>query len=70
MAMIIAASFGLYLQPEAAMMLAWAVSIAGFAQLAFLTVGARRQGMDLGFRLPRLTPGVKRLFLLALPGVP
>ncbi|MEJ2123960.1 MAG: murein biosynthesis integral membrane protein MurJ [Alphaproteobacteria bacterium] len=68
-AMIIAASFGLYHKPEAAMILAWAVSIAGFAQLAFLTVGARRQGMDLGFRLPRLTPGVKRLFWLAVPGV-
>jgi putative peptidoglycan lipid II flippase len=68
-AMIIAASIGLYHRPEAAMILAWAVSISGFAQLAFLTIGARRQGMDLGFRLPRITPGVKRLFLLAVPGV-
>jgi putative peptidoglycan lipid II flippase len=67
--MIIAASLGLYNRPEAAMIIAWAVSIAGFAQLAFLTIAARRQGMDLGFRWPRLTPSVRRLFWLAVPGV-
>ncbi len=68
-ALIIAAALGLHKKPEAAMILAWAVFVAGFAQLAFLTVGARRQEMDLGFRWPRLTPGVRRLFVLALPGV-
>jgi putative peptidoglycan lipid II flippase len=68
-AMVIAASLALYHRPEAAMMIAWAVTIAGFAQLAFLTIAARREGMDLGFRWPRLTPGVRRLFSLAVPGV-
>ena len=68
-AMILAASLGLHDQPKAAMILAWAVSISGFAQLALLTFMARRYGMDLGFRRPRLTPSVKRLFLLAGPGV-
>jgi putative peptidoglycan lipid II flippase len=67
--MVIAASLSLYHRPEAAMMIAWAVTISGFAQLAWLTLGARQQGMDLGFRWPRLTPGVKRLFWLAVPGV-
>lgn len=67
--MIIAATLGLYYRPEAGIVLSWAVAIAGFAQLAFLTIAARRQGMDLGFRLPRLTPGIRRLFLLAVPGV-
>jgi putative peptidoglycan lipid II flippase len=67
--MLIAASLALYNRPEAAMMIAWAVTISGFAQLAFVTLAARRQGMDLGFRRPRLTPGVKRLFILAVPGV-
>ena len=68
-AMILAASIGLRDRPEAAMMLAWAVSVAGFAQLAFLAVAAGRQGMNLRFRRPRLTPQVKRLFALALPGI-
>ncbi len=67
--MVIAASLSLYHRPEAAMMIAWAVTISGFAQLAWLTLGANRQGMDLGFRWPRLTPGVRRLFYLAVPGV-
>jgi len=69
LSMVIAAWLGLHNKPEAAMMLAWAVAIAGFTQLAFLTFAARRQGMDLGFRRPRLTPGVRRLFTLAIPGV-
>lgn len=68
-AMILAASIGLHNRPEAAVMLAWAVSVAGFAQLAFLAVAASRQGMNLRFRRPRLTPPIKRLFTLALPGV-
>lgn len=68
-AMVIAAGLGLYNRPEAAMIISWAVTISGFAQLAWLTLGARREGMDLGFRWPRLTPGVKRLFWLAVPGV-
>ena len=67
--MVIAASLGLYHRPEAAMMISWAVTISGFAQLAFLTIAATRHDMDLGFRWPRLTPGVKRLFILAVPGV-
>ncbi len=68
-AMIIAASIGLHNRPEAAILLAWAVAVSGFAQLALLTVMARRYGMHLGFRRPRLTPGVRRLFRLAGPGV-
>ena len=68
-AMILAISIGLRDRPEAAIMLAWAVSVAGFAQLAFLAIAAGRQGMNLRFRRPRLTPQIKRLFSLALPGV-
>ena len=67
--MVLAASLGLHNRPEAAMIIAWGVTISGFAQLAFLTIAATRQDMDLGFRWPRLTPGIKRLFLLAVPGV-
>ncbi|MBX2805675.1 MAG: murein biosynthesis integral membrane protein MurJ [Hyphomicrobiales bacterium] len=68
-AMIIAASLGMHNRPEAAIILAWAVAFSGFAQLAMLAYMAWRHGMDLGFRFPRLTPGVRRLFVLAGPGV-
>jgi putative peptidoglycan lipid II flippase len=68
-AMIIAASFHLHNRPEAAMILAWAVALSGFAQLGLLTIMARRYGMHLRLRRPRLTPGVRRLFWLAGPGV-
>jgi putative peptidoglycan lipid II flippase len=68
-AMILAASFHLHNSPEAAMILAWAVAVSGFAQLSLLALAARRREMDLSFRLPRLTPDVKRLFVLAGPGV-
>ncbi len=67
--MAIAAAIGLYNRPEAAMMISWAVTIAGFAQLAFVALALRRAGMDLRFRWPKLTPGMKRLFMLAVPGV-
>jgi putative peptidoglycan lipid II flippase len=68
-AMILAVEFGLRGRPEAAIMLSWAVTVAGFAQLAWLAIAASHQGMNLGFRWPRLTPQIKRLFALALPGV-
>lgn len=68
-AMIIAGSIGLHNRPEAAIILAWAVAVSGFAQLSMLAIMARRHGMDLRFRLPSLTPGVRRLFRLAGPGV-
>ena len=48
--------------------LAWAVAAAGVAQLAALYWGASRVGFALRPRLPRLTPGVKRLFVLGAPG--
>lgn len=67
--MILAASLHLYDRPEAAMILAWSVTVSGCTQLALLAVVARRHGMDLGFRAPRLTAGVRRLFVLAGPGV-
>lgn len=49
--------------------LAAAVAIAGIAQLAMIIFVAKRAGFDLHLRLPRLTPGVKRLGKLMGPGV-
>ncbi len=48
--------------------LAWGAAISGFLQLALLVWGAKRQGYLLRLKIPRLTPGVKRLLLLGGPG--
>lgn len=68
-ALFLALALGTKRHPEAAIILSWGVFVAGFAQLAFLVVGAKRQGMGLSLRWPRLTPAVRRLFWLAIPGV-
>lgn len=47
---------------------AWGVFFGGIVQLALLTYGAARQGFLLKLRMPRLTPAVKRLFVLGAPG--
>lgn len=51
------------------LMLAYGVPVAGLAQLVWLAVAAKRAGMSLRLRRPRLTPGVRRLFALLAPGV-
>ncbi len=47
--------------------LAFAVSIAGVAQLAYMGWAVRRAGLKLRLRLPKLTPEVRRLGMLILP---
>ncbi|MBD0413539.1 murein biosynthesis integral membrane protein MurJ [Oryzicola mucosus] len=47
--------------------LAWGVMVAGVIQLAIVWGAVRHAGMAIGFRLPKLTPNVKRLLVLALP---
>ena len=54
---------------QAGVVLSWAVSIAGLLQLLAVMVAAKKIGMALSLRLPRLTPGVKRLLKLGIPGV-
>lgn len=44
-----------------------AVSLSGLLQALWVWAGARRSGMKTRLPLPRLTPGVKRLFILAAP---
>ncbi len=48
--------------------LAWATAISGFLQVGLLVGGAWRQGYLLALRMPRLTPGVRRLLVLGAPG--
>ena len=66
---LFAAANGFYDQPEAGIIQAWGVTIAGFAQLFVVAWAARALGMDPGFRWPRLTPDMKRLLKLAVPGL-
>lgn len=47
---------------------AWGVFAGGVVQLAILLYGAHRQGFLLRLQMPRLTPSVKRLFMLGAPG--
>ncbi|TPW28338.1 murein biosynthesis integral membrane protein MurJ [Pararhizobium mangrovi] len=53
--------------PATARMMAWGVLVAGLVQLSIVTFAARRAGIHIGFRRPRMTPRVKRLLWLALP---
>jgi putative peptidoglycan lipid II flippase len=56
-------------EPEAGVIQAWGVFIAGFLQLAVLMWGMHRAGMRLGFRRPRMTDDVRHLIRLGIPGV-
>ncbi len=47
--------------------LAYAVPVAGIAQLALVWVAAKRAGYPLKFERPRMTPELKRLAIIALP---
>lgn len=53
---------------EVARSLAVAVSLAGLLQVIFLWYGVSRQKIRLRIGLPKLTPGVKRVAALAIPG--
>jgi putative peptidoglycan lipid II flippase len=66
---LFAAASGFYDQPQAGIIQAWGVAIAGFAQLLYVAWAARGLGMDPGFRRPRLTPDMRRLLTLAVPGL-
>ncbi len=50
-------------------LMAWTVCLAGAAQMIFLAVAAARAGMALRLPRPRLTPGVRRLLVLLVPGL-
>lgn len=67
--MLGAMASGIGNSPEAGIVLAWGVALAGGAQLLMLAIAAYRAGMGLGVRRPRLTPDVRRLLALGVPGV-
>lgn len=47
--------------------LAWGVAFSGVVQLALLTYGVVKEGFPLRPRIPKITPPVKRLLVLAVP---
>ena len=53
---------------QTARTLAWSVTIAGLLQVLLLWYGVSRQGIRLRLGLPKLTPAVKRVAALAVPG--
>ena len=52
-----------------ALYLSIGMTASGFLQAGFLVWGIRRAGIKIRLFRPRLTPGVKRLFTLGLPGM-
>ena len=68
-ATLVAIAMGYTNEPMAGVIQAWGVFAAGVLQLALLLDGARRNGMWLRLRRTRLTPGVRDLIRLGIPGV-
>ncbi|MCP1198915.1 murein biosynthesis integral membrane protein MurJ [Notoacmeibacter sp. MSK16QG-6] len=54
-------------EERVAFWMSWGVLAAGLLQLAIVTIGARSAGIRVTFRMPKLTPNVKRLLVLAGP---
>ncbi len=59
---------GVHFVPTAGHALAWGVAGAGIAQFLWLIAACRREGVHFPLPRPRLTPGVRRLLRLMLPG--
>ncbi len=53
--------------PSSAHAAAWGVTLAGITQFLFLGWAMKRAGLSLGLPRPRLTPNVRRLFVILLP---
>jgi putative peptidoglycan lipid II flippase len=68
-ATLAAIGMGLSNEPMAGVVQAWGVFAAGILQLVLLIDGARRNGLSLRLRRPRMTEGVRRLIALGIPGV-
>lgn len=55
-------------QIELGFYLSAGMTLSGILQVALVVWGVRKAGVKIGLKRPRLTPGVKRLFTLGLPG--
>jgi putative peptidoglycan lipid II flippase len=68
-ALVVVFQYGYANHPAAGIVLSWATLVGGVLQLAAVGFAAARDGMRFRFRAPRLSPPVKRLWALAVPGV-
>ena len=57
------------LQLDIGLTLSWAAPVAGVAQLALVLVALKRVGFRINLQLPRLTPEIKRLTIIAAPAI-
>ena len=55
--------------PATGYIFAWGVFVAGVVQYALMAVACRRAGMPLVPKWPKLTPDVKRVISLSVPGI-
>ena len=65
----VAALLALGNTPQTGVLLTWGVSVAGALQFVMLVVACYRAGIIFPAGWPRMTPGVKRLIALGIPGV-
>lgn len=56
-------------QKQITTILSWCVFWAGWAQMGALYYGVKRQGIHIQLMIPKLTPKMKQLFKLMIPGV-
>jgi putative peptidoglycan lipid II flippase len=68
-AMLIALALGFRNDRGAGLIMAWGIFAAGVLQLGLLLDGARRNGMLLRLRWPRLSDDMRRLVALGVPGI-
>jgi len=56
-------------QQEITKILSWCIFLAGWVQMAVLYYGVKREGVNVRLFLPKITPKIKQLFKLMIPGV-
>jgi len=56
-------------QRQMTTILSWCIFAAGWAQMAVLFYGVKREGINIRLTLPTLTPKMKQLFFLMIPGI-
>lgn len=56
-------------EPRTGFALVWGVSAAGLLQFIMLWIAMTRAGVSLKLKLPSITPGVRRLVALGIPGL-
>jgi len=56
-------------QRQMTTIISWCIFAAGWAQMIVLFMGVKRKGINIRLTLPKLTPKMKQLFFLMVPGI-